>query len=218
MYTMNVPKFLWSEAVMTATHLIYRMPSRILGMKTPYELLYGKNEFIVPPKVFGCTCFVRDHRPSVGKLDPQAVKCIFVGYSYGQKGYRCWNPFERRMFVNLDVTFWEAIPFYGEGSDLSDLFAILDTPSEDGVTCEGESENEQDDVDKRQTKYEREISSPVPQERREVSDESIFSQGKNPREKGIHDRVFSKVYTRQKFRTQTRTEDIAQSTPVQEGG
>jgi hypothetical protein len=83
MYTMNVHKFLWSEAIMTATHLINCMPSRILGMKTPCELPYGKNEFIVPPKVFGCTCFVRDHRPFVGKLDPQAIKCIFVGYSCG---------------------------------------------------------------------------------------------------------------------------------------
>jgi len=83
MYTMNVPKFLWSEAVMTATHLINRMPSKVLGMRTPCEILFGKNEFIVPPKVFGCTCFVRDHRPTVRKLDPQAVKCIFIGYSSG---------------------------------------------------------------------------------------------------------------------------------------
>jgi len=46
---------------MTATYLINRMPSRVLGMKTPCEMILGKNEFIVPPKVFGCTCFVRDH-------------------------------------------------------------------------------------------------------------------------------------------------------------
>ena len=80
---MNVSKFLWGEAVMTATYLINRAPSRILGMKTPHELIFGKNEFVIPPKVFGCTCFVRDHRPSVRKLDPRAVKCIFVGYSSG---------------------------------------------------------------------------------------------------------------------------------------
>jgi hypothetical protein len=89
MLTMNVPKFLWSEAVMAATYLINHTPSRILSMKTPYELIFGKNEFVVPPKIFGCTCFVRDHRPSVGKLDPRAVKCIFIGYSTGQKGYKC---------------------------------------------------------------------------------------------------------------------------------
>ena len=73
MYAMNVPKFLWSEAVMTAVYLINRTPSRLLGWKTPYEMLRGVNEFIVPPKVFGCTCFVRDHRPSVGKLDPRRL-------------------------------------------------------------------------------------------------------------------------------------------------
>ena len=42
MYTMNVPKFFWSEAVMTATHLINRIPSRVLGMKTPCEMIFGK--------------------------------------------------------------------------------------------------------------------------------------------------------------------------------
>jgi transposase InsO family protein len=61
MYIMNVPKFLWSEAVLAATFLINRMPSRILGMKSPCELLFGENKFPVVLKVFGGTCFVRDH-------------------------------------------------------------------------------------------------------------------------------------------------------------
>jgi len=141
MYTMNVPKFLWSEAVMTATHLINRMPSRVLGMKTPYEMLCGKNEFVVPPKVFGCTCFVRDHRPSLGKLDPQAIKCIFVGYSSGQKGYKCCSPSEHCMFVSMDVTFRESVPFYGERNDLSDLFVDLDSSSMDDNSVEGGERN-----------------------------------------------------------------------------
>ena len=50
MFTMNVPKFLWSEAVMTATFLINRMPSKMLGMKSPCEMLFGENKFSVPPK------------------------------------------------------------------------------------------------------------------------------------------------------------------------
>jgi hypothetical protein len=89
MFTMNVPKFLWSEAVLTATYLINRTPLRVLSMKTPCEMLWGENKFVVPLKVFGCTCFVRDHRPSVGKLDPCTVKCIFIGYPSGHKGYKC---------------------------------------------------------------------------------------------------------------------------------
>jgi len=27
----------------------------VLGMKTPCEMIFEKIEFIVPPKVFGCT-------------------------------------------------------------------------------------------------------------------------------------------------------------------
>ena len=95
-------------------------------MKSPCELLLGENKFVVPPKLFGSTCFVRDHRPSVGKLDPRAVKCIFLGYSSGQQGYKCWCPSEKRKFVSMDVTFRESEPFYGEPTDLSLLFSDLD--------------------------------------------------------------------------------------------
>jgi transposase InsO family protein len=97
MFTMNVPKFMWSEAVMMVTFLINRTPSRVIGMKSPCELIFTENKFPVPPKVLGCACFVRDHRPSVNKLDPRAVKCIFIGYSSGQRGYKCWSPSERRI-------------------------------------------------------------------------------------------------------------------------
>jgi hypothetical protein len=90
---------------MIATYLINRMPSRILSMKSPCELLMGENKFLVPPKLFGCVCFVRDHKPSVGKLDARAAKFIFTGYPSGQQGYKCWSPFERRTFVSKDVTF-----------------------------------------------------------------------------------------------------------------
>jgi transposase InsO family protein len=46
MFTMNVPKFFWSEAVLTATYLINHTPSRVLGMKTPCEMLLGENKFL----------------------------------------------------------------------------------------------------------------------------------------------------------------------------
>lgn len=107
MFEMNVPKFFWSEAVKTAAYLINRMPSRVLAHKTPMECLTGANAFTVPPKIFGYTCFVQDYRNSAGKLDPRAIRCIFLGYSSTQKGYRCWSPAEKRFFVSMDVTFWE---------------------------------------------------------------------------------------------------------------
>ena len=97
---------------MTTTYLINRMPSRILGMKSLVELLLGRHDFKVPPKVFGCVGFVKDHRPTVGKLDHQTVKFIFVGYASTQKGYKCWDPIGRRLFVSMDVTFREEESYY----------------------------------------------------------------------------------------------------------
>ena len=66
------------------------------------------------------------HMPQVSKLDPKSLKCIFVGYSRVQKGYRCYCPTLRRYFVSTDVTFFETTPFsssspitsQGEGDDL----------------------------------------------------------------------------------------------------
>jgi hypothetical protein len=126
MYIMNVPKFLWSEEVMTNTYLINRTPSRILGIKSPCEMVFGENKFVVPPKLFGSTCFVQDHRPSIRKLDSRALKYVFVGYLSSQQGYKCWSPSTKRMFVSMDVTFREPEKFCGKPTDLSLLFTELD--------------------------------------------------------------------------------------------
>ena len=62
------------------------------------------------PKVFGCTVFV--HIPSKGrsKLDPRATKCIFLGYSPTQKGYKCYHPSSRKKFATMDVNFFKDNP------------------------------------------------------------------------------------------------------------
>ena len=117
MFSMNVPKFLWGEPVKTATYLINHIPLRILDNKSPAELLLNSNDFIVAPKVFGCICFVHDYRNDVRKFDPHAVKCVFVGYSPTQKGYRCWCASEHRFFVSMDVTFRENEPYYEPHND-----------------------------------------------------------------------------------------------------
>jgi hypothetical protein len=81
MFTMNVTKFLWGdrEAIKTAAYLINRMPLRVLDYKTPAECLLNSNEFMVPPKIFGCVCFVHDYRNSVGKLDLVLLNvCLWV--------------------------------------------------------------------------------------------------------------------------------------------
>jgi transposase InsO family protein len=38
----NVPKFFWSEGVITATYLINKLPSVILDFKSPLEILFQR--------------------------------------------------------------------------------------------------------------------------------------------------------------------------------
>ena len=55
--------------------------------------------------------FVQDLSPGLDKLSLRFIKCIFVGYSRTQKGYRCFHPPTRRYFVSVDVTFFEFIHY-----------------------------------------------------------------------------------------------------------
>ena len=124
---MHVPKHFWADAVSTTCFLINRMPSSVLNWDTPYHILFpNKPLFPIEPQIFGCTCYVRDVRPQVSKLDHKSLKCIFLGYSRVQKGYRCYYPSLLRYLVYADVKFFENIPFFslpthtsqGEADDL----------------------------------------------------------------------------------------------------
>ncbi|RVW90198.1 Retrovirus-related Pol polyprotein from transposon TNT 1-94 [Vitis vinifera] len=117
MIASNMPKQLWGEAILTATYLINRMPSRILQFKTLCQILlaaYPSARIIssIPVKVFGCTAFVHIHKSQRSKLDPTTTKCIFLGYSPNQKGYKCYSPTTKKFYTSMDVTFFENQPFY----------------------------------------------------------------------------------------------------------
>ena len=117
MFSTNVPKHFWGEAVLTAAYLINRMPSRVLKFQTPYQTLlksFPNTKILsnLDPKVFGCSVFVHIHQPHRSKLDPRSIKCIFLGYSSHQKGYKCNSPITKRVYNSMDITFFEHIPYY----------------------------------------------------------------------------------------------------------
>lgn len=121
MFTTNLPTWYWGDAILTATYLINRMPSRVLSFTTPLELFQksfpsSRLYMNLPLKVFGCTAFVHIHTNQRTKLSRRAVRCVFLGYSPTQKGYKCYEPNSRRLFVSLDVTFFETTPFYQQSS------------------------------------------------------------------------------------------------------
>ena len=89
--------FFWGKVVLTATYLINKMPSQVLNFQTLSHVLlnfYPNTRIIstIPMKVFGCFANVHIHSHNRSKLDPQVIKCIFIGYSSNKKEYKCYSP------------------------------------------------------------------------------------------------------------------------------
>lgn len=143
MFSMHVPKYYWGETILTATYLINRMPSRVLSFNTPKSQLmsiYPNTRLMstLPFKLFGCVVCVYIQSNMRTKLDKHTQRCIFMGYSSTQKGYKCYCPLTKRMYVSLDVVFDEQKPFYSTDSQIpvtgnhtDDYWSILDV-----ITCD----------------------------------------------------------------------------------
>lgn len=79
--------------------------------------------FPISSHVFRCVCFV--HQFSLDKLSSRFVKYMFVGYSWAQENYWCYDPNTRHYFASADVTFFKDILYYfNEGKSLEPI--VLD--------------------------------------------------------------------------------------------
>ena len=111
----SLPKSFWSECILSATHIINRLPMPVLAWKSPYEVLHGKPPDYASLRTMGCLCFAAN----VGERDkfaPGALQCIFLGYTVGLKGYRLFDLHHNRIFHSRDVLFRENVFPYKLGS------------------------------------------------------------------------------------------------------
>lgn len=104
-YSKQMSKKFWAEAVNTAIHVLNRTGTSNVVEKTPYELWYNRQAKINHLRIFGSEVFVHIPKEKRQKLDPKAVKCIFVGYDNNSKGYRVWNTESNKMEVVHDMIF-----------------------------------------------------------------------------------------------------------------
>ena len=86
----EMPKSYW------AIYMMNRCTTSGVHEVTPHEKYYGKKPDLSHTRIFGAIAYV--HIPDVKrqKLDPKSEKCILVGYSLEQKGYKCYNPSTRK--------------------------------------------------------------------------------------------------------------------------
>nr|GEU40920.1 retrotransposon protein, putative, Ty1-copia subclass [Tanacetum cinerariifolium] len=81
-----------------------RSPSTAIGLKTPQEVWSGKYSNYSDLRIFVYPAYAHVND---GKHEPRAVKCIFLGYVTGVKGYRLWcteGKSPDKFLISRDVT------------------------------------------------------------------------------------------------------------------
>ena len=141
----RMSKRFWVEAASTACYLINRSPSIPLDKKTPIEVWSGTPADYSQLRVFGCTAYAHVDN---GKLEPRAVKCVFLGYGSGVKGYKLWNPETQKVMVSRNVVFNESVMFVDSSStDTLSVSSDEEEQHEIGVQVELLDKDENEIVD-----------------------------------------------------------------------
>ena len=124
MFQSSMPIRFWGECVLTATHLINRMPTKVLKGQTPFEVLFGQPPAYEHLRVFGSLCFMTTSKQGRDKFQERAKPCIFMGYPLGKKGYRVMELDTFKFHESRDVIFHENIfPFAAKAKGQCHVFS-----------------------------------------------------------------------------------------------
>src|SRR5438874_10481324 len=118
----KLPRFLWAEALNTATYVKNRLPHQGLERgTTPYEAFYGTKPFIEHLQPFGRKCYAHvlsEQQKAGSKLLPRARLGHFVGYNLETiKIYRIYIPSEHKVVETRQVKFAPFISNHTEETD-----------------------------------------------------------------------------------------------------
>nr|GEX42868.1 retrovirus-related Pol polyprotein from transposon TNT 1-94 [Tanacetum cinerariifolium] len=112
----KAPLFSWAEAVATACYTQNHSLIRLRHEKTPYELLHNKLPDLSFHHVFGALCYPTKDSENLGKLQPKADICIFIGYAPTKKAFRIYNRRTRRIIETIHVDLDELTAMASEQS------------------------------------------------------------------------------------------------------
>ncbi|GKA31226.1 putative RNA-directed DNA polymerase [Tanacetum coccineum] len=103
----NLPTRFWGECVLTAAYVINRMPSDVIGNKTPYEVLYNQKPNYDNMRVFGCLAYYKSTETNGDKFKMKGRPGVFLGYPPGTKGYKIFDIIHNKIVISRDVRFIE---------------------------------------------------------------------------------------------------------------
>ncbi|CAB0000708.1 unnamed protein product, partial [Nesidiocoris tenuis] len=101
LFDSGLEKEMWGEALLTATYLLNRSPTKAVNT-TPAEIWYERKPDYSRLRQFGTIAYVKNLK-SHKKLDERAKKLIFIGYH--TNCYRLWDNDKRKIVYSRDVYF-----------------------------------------------------------------------------------------------------------------
>lgn len=129
-----LPLSYWWNAFQTAIFFINRQPSSVLEYNSPYQVLFHETPNYKMLKTFGCACYLYLRAYNQHQLEFHTQKCVFAGYSFSHKGYKCLSA-SGQVYVSTSVRFDEVeFPFklnpeFGENYDRENVIVLPDLSS-----------------------------------------------------------------------------------------
>lgn len=105
-FTAQLSKKFWAEAVITAAHVYNHSPTKGITV-TPEEAWTGKIPDVNHFRIFGCKAMVHVPKEKRRKWDVKSKQMIFVGYCAESKAYRFFDPKTNACTKSRDVVFLE---------------------------------------------------------------------------------------------------------------
>eukprot|EP00252_Welwitschia_mirabilis_P018673 TRINITY_DN4156_c0_g1_i5.p1 TRINITY_DN4156_c0_g1~~TRINITY_DN4156_c0_g1_i5.p1 ORF type:complete len:1283 (+),score=262.04 TRINITY_DN4156_c0_g1_i5:125-3973(+) len=106
----GLPKQFWAEVASTIAYLLNRCPHNGIDGQVPECRWSGSSISYSHLRMIGCEAYA--HQQSASKLGERARKCVFLGYGGDDRGYRLWDPVEKKVFRSRDVVFNEDIMYF----------------------------------------------------------------------------------------------------------
>ena len=103
----RLPSSFWVDAFLTAIFLINHLPTPILNHESPYSKLFQRSPDYSQLRSFGCVCYPLLRPYSSHKLAFRSKICLFLGYSSHHKGYHCYDPVSKKIYMSRNIVFDE---------------------------------------------------------------------------------------------------------------
>ena len=100
---------LWPESMHAVAYINNRVPHSSIKLNTPFEAYFEHKPDVSNLRVFGSTAWARIPLDKRRDLQPQSIKCLFIGYPDEYKGLNLLDINTKHIIIKRRVNFNEPL-------------------------------------------------------------------------------------------------------------